>query len=84
MFDSKIPFPAFWDHKWTQTLHKVEAIQCIATRAFHKLLEIFQISQKVAQKLPKNKDFFWSDAKIYILYNKSKISKRFGAILPLN
>ena len=58
-----MPFPAFWDHKWTQTLLKVEVILCIATRTFHKLLEISKkfllISQKVAQKLlEKYKSFY--------------------------
>ena len=65
--------------------------------AFHKLLEIFQkVSRnfsksfpKVAQKTikscskvaRKNKTFFWSDAKICKLYNKSK---HFCAILRRN
>ena len=40
------------------------------------------ISQKVAQKFLENtKTFFWSDAKICKLYNKSKNSKHFSAIL---
>ena len=82
---SNMPFPAFWDHKWTQTLHKVEAIQRIATRAFHNLFEIFQkvplnFSKSCSTVARKNQTFFWSDAKTCKLYNKSKISKHSSSV----
>ena len=61
-------------------------------RAFHMLLEMLLKKQsevafcnescsKVARK---DENFFWSDAKICKLYNKSKISKHFCAILRRN
>ena len=48
-----------------------------------------QVAQKLLKKhyqklLEKNKNAFWSDAKICKLYNKSKISKHFCAILRRN
>ena len=49
----------------------------VMTKAFHKLLEIFQ---KVSRNFSKSKNFFGSDAEIYKLYNRSKISKHFCAI----
>ena len=56
---------------------------------FKKFLEIFQnvsrnFSKGCSKVALKNKNFFGSDAKICKLYNKSKISKHFGAILTLS
>jgi len=58
-------------------------------RAFHMLLEIFQkvsryFSKSCSNVAEKNKNFVWSDAKICKLYDKSKISKHFCAILRRN
>ena len=43
-----------------------------------KLLFVTKVAQKL---LEKNKNVFWSDAKMCKLYNKSKISKHFCAVL---
>ena len=49
----------------------------VMTKAFHKLLAIFQ---KVSRNFSKRKNFFGPDAKICKSYNRSKISKHFCAI----
>ena len=56
--------------------------QQVAQKLLKKKNQKLLFVTKVAQKLLKNtKTFFTSDAKIRKLYNKSKISKHFCAIL---
>ena len=63
-------FPSLVVRPW-EKLKNRESHGRIASRAFHKLLEIFQ---KVAQKLlEKTKTLFWSDAKnMQIIQQKYK------------
>ena len=85
-------YESFWQDKQNCPLY------IVGCRAFHKLLEIFQIffcnfSKKVfkscflKRKLLEtwqNENFLWSDAKICKLYCKNKISKHFLAIWRRN
>ena len=49
-----------------------------------KQSEVAFCNESCSKVARKDKNFFWSDAKICKLYNKSKISKHFCAILRRN
>ena len=58
--------------------------QKFAQRLLKKQSEVAFCNESCSKVARKDKNFFWSDAKICKLYNKSKISKHFCAILRHN
>ena len=87
-----------WKQGFTDFITNLSNVPSISTSCSRFSKKLLVISQKVAQKANKscflyreliknvrrNKNVFWSDAKIFKLYNKSKISKHFCAILRRN
>ena len=51
--------------------------QKVASKLLKNQLKIAFCDEVLSKAARKNKTFFWSDAKVYKLYNKSKISKLF-------
>ena len=58
--------------------------QTVAQMLLKKQSEVAFCNESCSKVSRKNKNFVWSDAKICKLYNKSKISKHFCAILQRN
>ena len=58
--------------------------QKVAQMLLKKQSEVAFYNESCSKVARKDKNFFWSDAKICKLYNKSKISKHFCAILRRN
>ena len=58
--------------------------QKVAQMLLKKQSEVAFCNESCPKVARKNKNFFWSGAKICKLYNKSKISKHFCAILRRN
>ena len=58
--------------------------QKVAQMLLKKQSEVAFCNESCSKVARKDKNFFWSDAKICKLYNKSKISKHFCAILRRN
>ena len=72
-------------HKLLESLQKVSGIsQKVAQKSLKKQSKVAFCNESCSKVARKNKTCFGSDAKICKLYNKSKISKHFCAILGLN